>query len=136
MRKKKKYIYLQGQGERAWQVANIFSPSISFSFSVSLSLSLFLSLSVRQSGRGGRGATAQELNNNFQQSSQEAGGPDCSCSILSLSLPPPQPVSTLLLPLLSSPPPVGPLQSTNVFCRQAGPWLLKRQATKLHLPLE
>ncbi|ROI16157.1 hypothetical protein DPX16_12275 [Anabarilius grahami] len=38
----------------------------------------------------GRGGSAQELNNNFQQSSQEARGPDCGCSILQPS-PPPQP---------------------------------------------
>lgn len=35
----------------------------------------------------GRGGPTQELNNNFQQSSQEAGSPDCGCSLLSSFLP-------------------------------------------------
>lgn len=47
----------------------------------------------------GRGGPTQELNNNFQQSSQEAGSPDCGCSLLSSFLPPHSPT---LLP--SSPP--------------------------------
>ncbi|TNN84009.1 hypothetical protein EYF80_005880 [Liparis tanakae] len=46
----------------------------------------------------GRGGPTQELNNNFQQSSQEAGSPDCGCSLRSLSLPPHSPT------LLPSPP--------------------------------
>lgn len=44
----------------------------------------------------GRGGPTQELNNNFQQSSQEAGSPDCGCSLLSSYLPPHSPT---LLPL-------------------------------------
>lgn len=39
----------------------------------------------------GRGGLAQELNNDFQQSSQEAGGWDFGCSILLPSTPPPPP---------------------------------------------
>lgn len=76
----------------------------------------------------GRGGPTQELNNNFQQSSQEAGSPDCGCSLLSLFLPPHSPT------LLPSPPPL-PLTlllllacvcSTGLMHSADRPALLKR----------
>lgn len=55
---------------------------------------LFLSLALpvclivsKEEYATGRGGPTQELNNNFQQSSQEAGSPDCGCSLLSSFLP-------------------------------------------------
>lgn len=106
--------------------------------SASLSLPLCLSRSLCRPPRqpsaeqcaAGRGGPAQELNNNFQQSSQEAGSPDCGCSLL-LAFLPPQPAPTLLLPfdppppLLPPPPPPAAaaglclLHGADAFCRQA-----------------
>lgn len=76
----------------------------------------------------GRGGPTQELNNNFQQSSQEAGSPDCGCSLLSSFLPP---HSSTLLPS-PPPPPAGLclLHRTDAFCRQASA-LKETQATFL-----
>uniref|UniRef100_A0AAV2M884 Uncharacterized protein n=1 Tax=Knipowitschia caucasica TaxID=637954 RepID=A0AAV2M884_KNICA len=69
-------------------------------------------LPVSAQAATGRGGPTQELNNNFQQSSQEAGSPDCGCSLQCSALPP---LGRLL------PPPAGLclLHRTDAFCRQA-----------------
>lgn len=70
----------------------------------------------------GRGGPTQELNNNFQQSSQEAGSPDCGCSLLSSFLPPHSPT------LLPSPPLLllACVCSTGLMHSADRPALLKR----------
>lgn len=70
----------------------------------------------------GRGGPTQELNNNFQQSSQEAGSPDCGCSFLFSSLPPRSPALLPSAPLL----PLACVCSTGLMHSADRPTLLKR----------
>lgn len=112
--------YLQARSIRKGMTRSQHSLSLYLPPTPSLYLPLTpsLSLSVRQAGRG---ATAQELNNNFQQSSQEAGGPDCGCSLLLLSLPPLDPTLLPSTPLL-----LACVCSTGLMHSADRPALLKR----------
>lgn len=115
--------YLQARSIRKGMTRSQHSLSLYLPPTPSLYLPLTpsLSLSVRQAGRG---ATAQELNNNFQQSSQEAGGPDCGCSLLLLSLPPLDPTLLPSTPLL-----LACVCSTGLMHSADRPALLKRHRT-------
>lgn len=91
----------------------------------SLALPVHLIVSTEEYAAG-RGGPTQELNNNFQQSSQEAGSPDCGCSLLSSFLPPHSPT------LLPSPPSsCWPMSAPQDWCILQTSALKETQATFL-----